>query len=168
MRRYSSTTLITDATEIDLRVCLKYDQMRNNGILHAYFPPPYKGYMDVQLCRTKNRCGYTIWFQAPCCQRRTSKLYIYGNRIGCRKCHNLKYASQYRKDASSRSRMTDRKLQRLQNRRLWHGESLTRFGEQYQKLQAESEAQTKEMLNDMRIRHMELDAQLATELNQPV
>ena len=159
-----SPILITDATEIDLSVCLKYDQMRNNGILHTYFPPPYKGYMDIRLCRTKVRYGWRIWFIAPCCQRRTSKLYIYGGRVGCRKCHDLKYASQYRKDASSRSRMTDRKLQRIQNRRLWHGESLTRFGEQYQKLQAESEAQTEEMLNDMRIRHMELDAQLATDL----
>lgn len=38
--------------------------------------------------------------------------------------------------------MTDRKLQRLQNRRLWHGETLTRFGIQYQKLQDESDRQT--------------------------
>ncbi|HVC36565.1 MAG TPA: hypothetical protein VNE40_03975 [Candidatus Dormibacteraeota bacterium] len=163
-----SPILITDATEIDLEECLKYDQMRNNGILHTYFPPPYKGYMDVPLCRTKNRYGYSIWFQAPCCQRRTSKLYIYGNRIGCRKCHDLKYPSQYRKDASSMSNMTHRKLQRIQNRRLWHGETLTRFGVQYQKLQAESEAQTKEMLNDMRTQRMKLEGLLATELSKPV
>lgn len=163
-----SPILITDATEIDLYECLKHDQMRNNGILHTYFPHPYTGYMDVHLSRTKNRYGYSIWFQAPCCQRRTSKLYIYGGRIGCRKCHNLKYPSQYHKDASSRSRMTDRKLQRLQNRRLWHGESMTRFGEQYKKLRAESEAQTMEMLNDMQIKRMKLEARLAAELSQPV
>jgi hypothetical protein len=163
-----SPILITDATEIDLYECLKYDQMRNNGILHMYFPHPYTGYMDVQLSRTKNRYGYSIWFQAPCCQRRTSKLYIYGNRIGCRKCHDLKYPSQYRKDASSRSNMTHRKLQRLQNRRLWHGNSLTRYGVQYEKLQAESEAQTKEMVSDVRMQHMKMEAEMAMALNEPV
>ena len=160
--------LITEFPEIDLEECLKYDQMRNFGQLRTYLPPPYTGYVYIQLCRTKNRFGYRIWFQAPCCQRRTSKLYIYGRRIACRLCLNLKYPSQYRKDASSRSRMTDRKLERLQNRRMWHGETLTRFGEQYQKLQAESEAQTQEMLNDMQLQHMKLKAQLATELNQTV
>jgi hypothetical protein len=142
-----SPILITDATEIDLYECLKYDQMRNNGILHMYFPHPYTGYMDVQLSRTKNRYGYSIWFQAPCCQRRTSKLYIYGGRIGCRKCHDLKYPSQYRKDAFSRSEMTKRKLQRLQKRRLWNGDSPTQFGHRYNKLIAEWDKQTVEMIS---------------------
>lgn len=85
-----SPILITDATEVDLYECLKYDQIRNNGILHTYLPPPYTDYVDVKLCRTKNRYGYSIWFLTSCCQRRTSKLYIYGNRIACRKCHDLK------------------------------------------------------------------------------
>jgi hypothetical protein len=142
-----SPILITDAVEIDLFECLKYDQMRNNGILHTYLPQPYEGYVDVQLCWTRVRYGRRIWFQAPCCQKRTSKLYIYGNRLACRQCLDLKYPSQYRKDAFSRSMMTQRKLQRLQKRRLWHGDSLTRFGFQYRKLMDERDRQTVEMIS---------------------
>src|SRR5487761_1469667 len=123
MRR-SSSTLITEVPEIDLYECLKYDQMRNFGQLRTYLPHPYTGYEYIQLCRTKVRYGYRIWFQAPCCHRRTSKLYIYGRRIACRKCLDLKYPSQYRKGASGRLDMTYRKLQRLekQKRRMGYGD----------------------------------------------
>lgn len=142
-----SPILITDATEIDLFECLKYDQMRNNGILHTYLPPPYTGYVDVQLCWTRVRYGRRIWFQAPCCHRRTSKLYIYGNLIKCRQCHDLKYPSQYRKDSFSRSEMTKRKLQRLQKRRLWNGGYPTQFGYRYNKLIEEWDRQTVQMIS---------------------
>lgn len=169
MRRYSSTTLITDLPEINLDEVLKYDQMRNLGQLRTYLPHPYTGYVYIQLCRTRNRFGYRIWFQAPCCQRRTSKLYIYGKRIACRKCLNLKYASQNRKDVSSRSAMTQRKLERLhkQKRRLWYGNYPTRFGVQYQKLYEESEAQTMEVLSEIRGQRMKMEAELAMTLNKP-
>lgn len=168
--RWSSTTLITDVPEIDLYECLKYDQMRNLGQLRTYLPHPHKGYVYIQLCQTRVRYGMRIWFQAPCCNRRTTKLYIYGTRIACRKCLDLKYPSQYRKDWSGRSAMTYRKLERLrkQRRRLGYGDGPTRFGVQFRKLRDESYGQSIELLNDMRTRRMKLDAQLAAELNQPV
>ncbi|HET9174416.1 MAG TPA: hypothetical protein VFN56_03990 [Candidatus Saccharimonadales bacterium] len=64
--------------------------------------------------------------------------------------------------------MTDRKLQRLQNRRLWHGETLTRFGEQYKKLQDERDRQSMDIAIGFRTQRLKLDARLAKELNQPV
>ena len=149
MRR-SDSILITEIPEIDLFECLKYDRMRNNGQLRTYLPHPYRDYIYVQLCRTKVRYGWRPWFQAPCCSRRTSKLYICGSRIACRQCLNLKYPSQYRKDAFSRSTMAQHKLKRLekQKRRLWNGDHPTRFGAQYKKLQAERVGQAMEMLVD--------------------
>jgi len=143
MRR-SSSILVTEVPEIDLYECLKYDKMRNNGILHTYLPQPYKGYVDVQLCWTRVRYGRRIWFQAPCCSRRTTKLYIFGPRIACRKCLYLKYPSQHRKDSFSRWDMTQHKLKRLQQqkRRLWNGDHPTQFGYRYKKLIAERDRQT--------------------------
>lgn len=170
MRRYSNSTLITDVPEIDLFECLKYDGMRNNGILHTYLPRPYTGYVDIQLCWTRVRYGRRIWFQAPCCQRRTTKLYIYGKRIACRKCLDLKYASQNSTDPAKRLAMTNRKQERLlkQRRRLVHGNNPTRFGEQFLKLREENDALTQEMLNDWRTKRMKLEALLDAELNQSV
>jgi len=148
MRR-SSSTLITEVPEIDLYECLKYDQMRNLGQLRTYLPHPYQGYVYIQLCRTRVRYGWCPWFQAPCCLRRTSKLYIYGGLVKCRQCLDLKYPSQYRKDAFGRSGMTHRKLQRLQKqkRRMGYADRPTRFGVQYRKLVNESEIQTIETLS---------------------
>ena len=164
-----SPILITDAAEIDLFECLKYDQMRNNGILHTYLPPPYTGYVDVQLCQTRVRYGRRIWFQAPCCHRRTSKLYICGGLIKCRQCLNLKYPSQYRKDSFGRSDMTHRKLQRLQKqkRRLGYGDYPTRFGVQYKNLMNESKIQAMEVLSDVRVQHMKVEAMIALAPNEP-
>ena len=169
MRR-SNSTLITDVPEIDLFECLKYDQMRNFGQLRTYLPHPYTGYQYIQLCRTQVRYGWRIWFQAPCCQRRTSKLYIYGTRIACRKCLDLKYPSQYRKDALSLSGMTDRKLLRLQKqkRRLGYGDYPTRFGVQYRKLRDERERQALEIIYDIQERSMKMRADMTMMLNKPV
>ncbi len=163
----SSIMLVTEVPEIDLFECLKYDQMRNLGQLRTYLPHPYKGYVYIQLCRSRVRYGWRIWFQAPCCQRRTTKLYIYGTRIACRQCLDLKYPSQYRKDAFGRSGMTHRKLVRLQKqkRRLGYGDYPTRFGVQYKKLMNESEIQTIETFSLLQQKRMKLDFELArTEL----
>jgi len=169
MRR-SKSTLITDVPEIDLFECLKYDQMRNFGQLRTYLPHPYTGYVYIQLCRSRVRYGWRPWFQAPCCNRRTTKLYIYGNLIKCRQCLDLKYPSQYRKDSFNRSNMTYRKLQRLekQKRRLWNGDGSTRFGVQYKKLINEHNIQNIEMVSEMRQQRMKLEADMALMLNEPV
>ena len=144
MRRSTSTMLVTEVPEIDLYECLKYDRMRNNGLLRTYLPKPFRGYVYIQLCRTRVRYGWRIWFQAPCCHRRTSKLYVYGPRIACRKCVDLKYPSQYRKDPFSRWDMAQHKIQRYeqQKRRLWNGDSPTQFGYRYKKLIYERDRQT--------------------------
>lgn len=50
---------------------------------------------DVKLTTTS--CNYgnlRYWFVCPCCQRRIGVLYLSGNRIACRRCHNLTYKSK--------------------------------------------------------------------------
>lgn len=171
MRRSSSALMITDLPEIDLFECLKYDKMRNFGQLRTYLPKPYQGqYVYIQLCRTQVQQGWRPWFQAPCCQRRTSKLYICAGRIACRHCLDLKYASQYRKDASGKLGMTHRRLDRLQKqkRRLGYGDYPTRFGVQYRKLRDDKDRQMMEMLSEFRLQRMKMEAELAMELNEPV
>lgn len=136
---------MTDEIELDLYECMKYDQMRNNGQIRAYIPPPYNQHVYLPLIRSRQKLGWRIWFYAPCCHRRTTKLYVWGSRVLCRQCADLKYASQYRKDPSSKLEMTERKLARIdkQKRRLWYGDQPTQFGRQFYKLLEE-----KQQLND--------------------
>lgn len=48
----------------------------------------------AQLVRTDcNYGGTRQWFACPCCGGRCAVLYL-GKRVACRKCHQLKYASQ--------------------------------------------------------------------------
>jgi hypothetical protein len=86
---------------------------------------------------------------APCCQRRTSKLYVYGHRIACRKCLDLKYPSQHRKDPSSKWDMDQHKIQRYekQKRRLWYGDHPTQFGYRHRKLIADRDTKTIEIMS---------------------
>lgn len=139
MKRFIKPTLITEEIEIDLYECMKYDQMRNNGHIRAYIPPPYHQHVYLPLTRTRQRLGWRIWFYTPCCNRRTTKLYVWGRSIACRQCVDLKYASQYRKDPDSKLEMTERKIQRLekQKRRYWYDGRPTQFGRQYYKLRDE-------------------------------
>jgi len=139
MRLSSSATLITDPVEIDLYECMKYDRIRNNGQIRAYIPPPYNQHVYLQLCRTRQWHGWRTWFLAKCCGRRTSKLYTYGVHLACRHCLELKYPSQYRKDAFGQMIMSIHKLNRIkkQKRRLWYSDKPTQFGKQYYKLLAE-------------------------------
>lgn len=132
--------LVTDEVEIDLYECMKYDPFRHNGQIRAYIPLPYNQIVYLSLTRTKQRYGYRIWLVAPCCQRRTSKLYAAGRAVACRYCLDLKYASQYRSsDWFYLSAMNEKKLERLQRqkRRLWYAGKPTQFGRQFYRLREE-------------------------------
>jgi hypothetical protein len=155
--------LITEIPEIDLYETMKYDQIRNNGQIRAYLPQPYQSYVYVSLCRTKQRYGWRIWFLAPCCKRRTSKLYLLGRSMGCRHCLELRYPSQYRKDVFNRSDMTERKLTRLkkQKRRLWYCDYPTQFGLQYQRLVQEMDRHHDKMLGNVYEEAMKLKMAVA-------
>ncbi len=135
------TTLITEEVEIDLYECLKYDPFRHKGQIRAYVRPPYNQTIYLSLARTRQQLGYRLWFLAPCCQRRMSKLYAAGGVVACRYCLGLKYASQYKKNADFRLDMNRLKLARLekQKRRLWYADKPTQFGRQFYGLREEQE-----------------------------
>jgi hypothetical protein len=46
--------------------------------------------------------GWRPWFRCPFCQRRIGKLYNAGSFCACRRCCNLRYASQRRGEKSRR------------------------------------------------------------------
>lgn len=131
--------LITEEVEIDLYECLRYDPFNHYGQIRAYVRPPYSQTVYLPVTRTRQLYGYRLWFLAPCCQIRTSKLYAVGSAVACRHCLNLKYASQYRKKADFRLDMNRLKLARLQNqrRRYWYGDKPTQFGRQFYSLREE-------------------------------
>lgn len=131
--------LITEEVEIDLYECLRYDPFRHYGQIRAYVQPPYNQTVYLPLARTRQLYGYRLWFLAPCCQIRTSKLYAVGSVVACRHCLDLKYASQYKKNADFRLDMNRLKLARLekQRRRLWYADKLTQFGRQFYSLREE-------------------------------
>lgn len=139
MKRFIS--LVTDAVEIDLYECLKRDPFRHYGQIRAYVPPPYNQVVYLPLTRTMQKYGHRAWFLAPCCKRRTSKLYVGGRIVACRHCLDLKYASQYRSNDWFYLRaMNEKKLARLekQKRRLWYADKPTQFGRQFYRLREES------------------------------
>lgn len=129
---------IPDTLEIDLYTNLKRDVFRHYGQLRTYIPPPYNQTVYLPLGWTRTRYGgRRLWFLAPCCQRKTSKLYVDFGRIGCRVCFDIKYPCQFAKGNAFKERtMIWHKLSRLenQNRLLWYGSEPTQFGRYRNKL----------------------------------
>jgi len=146
-------TLITEEVEIDLYECLKYDPFRHYGQIRAYVRPPYNQTVHLPLTKTRQQIGNRLWFLAPCCQRRTSKLYAASGVVACRDCLGLKYASQYKKKADFRLDMNRLKLARLekQKRRLWYADKLTQFGRQFYSLREEREKLEEQASTELRI-----------------
>jgi hypothetical protein len=134
-----------EAIEIDLWECLKYDPFRHAGKVRAYIPHPYNQHAYLPLTRTRQRHGWRTWFVCGFCGRRAGKLYVIMTNVACRHCHNLRYASQYRKDSFSRRGIVKDKIERLQKqkRRLSYGSGLTQFGRRYYALR-----QKQDTLND--------------------
>lgn len=121
-------TYISEAVEIDLYECLKHDPYRTGGKVrtHGQYGPFY-----IPLTRTRVRYGYRLWFMCPGCQRRTTKMYLYYKSLGCRKCLDLKYETQYDKRPIVKYEAAIRRLLRYekQNRRVTYDGTPTQFGE---------------------------------------
>jgi hypothetical protein len=64
---------------------------------------------------TRTACAYggsRPWFACPRCRGRVAVLYLRGGRFRCRKCHDLRYASQS-EDACGRSWRKQQKLEAM-------------------------------------------------------
>lgn len=136
--------------EIDLYTRLRQERsfVRYGELEELLVLIPHIGKSIVlPLTNTRQRYGRRMSFICRHCNHRVQKLYVQVWQfntgrwaVACRRCHQLKYTSQYRKDQISKREASEYKLKRLesQKRRYWYGDEHTQFGVRYQKLRNET------------------------------
>jgi len=138
--------------------------------LYIYIPPPVGFSVALPLRFTNQRIGQRAWFLCRYCDRRVQRLYVHPFHrndkhfpIACRRCHQLKYDSQYKKDILSKRWRLIQKMEkyRSQKRRLGYGSYPTQFGMRYRKYYQEYEALEPALIAEQRAQTARFNNQLA-------
>lgn len=143
---------LDQVVEVDLYTYLRKQRFTSPDESYAtmedlwlYIPPPVGRslFLPLKMQQGNGRMSFVCAY----CKRLVQKLYVHPGHyngkdfpIACRKCHQLKYSCQYRKDDFHKLETSKYKLARLesQKRRYWYGDCRTQFGFRHQKLREET------------------------------